>query len=116
MNSLFEDRQKVAELANDKKLVQLESQKIDDKARIEKLELSQKNDQINNWINQNPFEYVEECENYANLVASSGGIMATKLIKLVKELSIKPSKIVQENQLFVATIRNIIWEKYLKIL
>jgi hypothetical protein len=114
MNSLFEDRQKEIETANDNKLFALEAQEKEDLIEKNRLEIKLKSDKIQDWITQNPFEYVEECQNYASIVESSGGIMATQLAKIVKETGHKPSKIVQENKLFVATIRNIIFEKYLQ--
>jgi hypothetical protein len=114
MNSLFEDRQKEIELINNQKVEQYEAET---KAKLQEQNqklLNQKSANINIWINQNPFEYVEECEKYASSIEQAGGIMALQLAKLVKETQKKPSKIVQENQLFVATIRSIIWEKYLQ--
>lgn len=113
MNSLFEDRQKIMEIANDKKMLEFEIEK--QTLEVDKINqfLAQKNQGINDWINQNPFEYVEECEVYASNIINLGGILAQQLAKLSKDSNKKASKVVQENQLFVATIRNTIWDKYL---
>jgi hypothetical protein len=114
MNSLFEDRQKLVEIANNQKLLEIQTQKQNQTNQQATELLTQKNRQINDWINQNPFEYVEECETYASDIFKAGGVMAKQLTKLAKEGHKKASKVVQENQLFVATVRTTIWDKYLK--
>jgi Replication initiator protein A len=110
-DSLFADRKK-EEGERLEKLRQKILEK-DEQARAvaEQQETIIRNKKIDDWMAQNPFEVVEECERYVEELISKGGMMADKLTKLSQEQNKRPSKAILDHPLYLGTLRNRIWVK-----
>lgn len=110
-DSLFADREKVEiETQNQQKL---ELQILEDKkTQAEKRRLAeQKSKQLEEWMSNNIFEVVDECEKYAKEIIEKGGIMANMLTKTAKENNETISKAILTNPIFAGNVKTRLWAR-----
>jgi hypothetical protein len=110
-DSLFADREKV-EMENQQQ-IKIEFQKQEDlkiKEEEQKI-IEQKSKQLEEWMSNNIFEVVDECEKYAKEIIDKGGIMANMLTKTSKENNESISKAVLTNPIFAGNVKTRLWAR-----
>lgn len=110
-NSLFADREQTQKDNLEKMRLELEQK--NEQARLEKEQAQDliRNKAIDEWITQNPFEFVEECEKHVEELMSKGGVMAKKLTQLSSEQNVKPTKVIVNHPMYAGTLRKKLWAK-----
>lgn len=110
-DSLFADREKVEIETQNQQKLELQKQE-DQKILDEQQKLAdQKSKQLEEWMSNNIFEVVDECEKYAKEIIDKGGIMANMLTKTAKENNETISKAILTNPIFAGNVKTRLWAK-----